>query len=115
MLVAVPFVQVSTTSPTVATSALPATKAKEEAATICRGGRTINSLCAIRNLRERSPAIFLRPQNIKNTLYTVFRPSIPTHSTVFRTRIELSCRVIIVMKNWLICDRCASLFFLLKH
>ena len=56
--------------------------------------KPFNSYCAIRYFREHLPAIFLRPQNItKHTLY-VFRPSIPTHYTVFCTGIQRKCRVI---------------------
>ena len=65
-------------------------------------------------LGSTRPLYFCAPKKSQNTLYiyTVFRPFIPTHYAVlFQTRIEISCRVIIVIKNWLICDRCASLFF----
>ena len=74
----------------------------------------VDSYCVIRYFRERSPAIFLRPQNItKHTLYDI----LALYSLITDAGIKLSCLVviIIVMKNWLICNRCASSFFHTKR
>ena len=56
---------------------------------------TLNSLGAIRYFRERSPAIFLRPQNITNH---TLNGNFALYSPITDAGIELSYRVITVMK-----------------
>ena len=68
-------------------------------------------MCHTVFLGSSRPLCFCAPKISQNTLYTVILALYSHALSVFRPRIELSCRVIIVMKNWLICDRCASLFF----
>ena len=52
---------------------------------------TINSYCAIRNFRERSPAIFCAPQNITKHAISVI---LALYFLITGPGIELSCRVI---------------------
>ena len=64
-------------------------------------------------LGSSRPLYFAPPKISQNTLYTLYC-IFALYLLLIEARIELTCRVIIVTKNWLICDRCASLFFCTK-